>query len=164
MSDKTIKNNHGEIPKRLDPTGETFKKLFLKSRNECSYPSCKNNMFNSKYIGQVCHIEDAMPGGRYNPDNTNEENREESNLMLMCYEHHIKTNDIEKYPVRKLKQIKQKHEQSILDKKNSNPSIISVKNSKDVFLYGVNASNGGKVDLEGLNNFKMFNVKVDGSD
>ena len=162
MTKKNDRNNHGEIPKRLDPTSETLKSLFLKSGNECAFPDCENNMFNGKYIGQVCHIEDAMPGDRYNPNNSNEQNREESNLMLMCYEHHVKTNGIENYSVDDLQQMKQNHEQSILNRKKSSPSVISVKDSKNVRLYGVHATNGGQVNLEGLDDFSMFNSKVDG--
>lgn len=162
MNKKIEKNNHGETPKRLDPTAETLKKIFLKSGNECAYPDCNNNMYDGSYIGQVCHIEDAMPGDRFNPDNTNEQNREETNLMLMCYEHHVKTNGHENYSVEDLKQMKQNHEQSILKMKNSRPSVISVKNSKNVRLYGIQATNGGQVNLEGLDDFTMFNSKVDG--
>jgi len=162
MSRDIYKNNHGEIPKRLDPTANTIKDLFLKSGNECAYPNCNNNMYDGNYIGQICHIEDAMPGDRYNPDKTNEQNREETNLMLMCYEHHVETNDIEKYPVIGLKEMKFEHEQSILNRKKSTPSSISVKNSNNVRLYNVHATNGGQVNLEGLDDFTMFNAKADG--
>lgn len=70
-------------------------------------------MVGDQLIGQVCHIEDAMPGGRWNPDRTNEDNRREANLMLMCYEHHVTTDDVDKYPTEKLVEMKRTHEQSI---------------------------------------------------
>ena len=41
---------------------------------------------------------------------TNEERRAVANLMLMCYEHHTITHDVEKYPVPALRRLKAKHE------------------------------------------------------
>ncbi|MEB9879437.1 hypothetical protein P4K67_22070 [Bacillus cereus] len=63
------------------------------------------------FVGQVCHIEAAMPGGeRFNLSMTNEERRQFSNLMLMCYRHHIVTNNVEEYAVERLQAIKEAHE------------------------------------------------------
>jgi hypothetical protein len=63
------------------------------------------------FIGNVCHIEAAEEGGeRFNTHMTNEERRAASNLMLMCYEHHTVTNDIERYTVEVLRGYKQDHE------------------------------------------------------
>ena len=48
------------------------------------------------FVGQVCHIEAAEKGGeRFNEKQTNEERRNFANLMLMCYDHHRVTNDVE---------------------------------------------------------------------
>ncbi|MCM2533282.1 hypothetical protein NDK43_13865 [Neobacillus pocheonensis] len=98
---------------RLTPTTATLRELYLKSGNQCAYTSCTARMIDSEgnFVGQVCHIEAAMPGGeRFNPDMTNEERRHISNLMLMCYEHHIATNSVDEYPVERLKVMKQAHE------------------------------------------------------
>jgi len=120
MNVEIYRNNLGEIPKRLNPTEETLKILYLKSGNECAYPDCENSMYKKEtLIGQVCHIEDAKPGGRYNPNKSNEENRIESNLMLMCYEHHVLTNDPGEYPVQLLQKMKSKHELDIVESKRS---------------------------------------------
>jgi len=63
------------------------------------------------FIGQLCHIEAAEPGGeRFNPRMTNEERRAAPNLMLMCYPHHRITNNVERYSVRDLKKMKAAHE------------------------------------------------------
>ena len=52
-----------------------------------------------------------MTGGeRFNPNSTNEERRHESNLMLMCGTHHRLTDDVEKYPVELMRQLKESHE------------------------------------------------------
>lgn len=63
------------------------------------------------FIGQVCHIEAANEGGpRFNKNQTNEERRAFSNLMLMCYSHHVETDDEQEYPTEKLRGIKAEHE------------------------------------------------------
>lgn len=68
------------------------------------------------FIGQICHIEAAMPGGeRFNALMSNEDRRSEKNLILMCYGHHVATNDIFQYPVYKLQEIKRQHEQRFSD-------------------------------------------------
>lgn len=98
-----------EKPKRLAPTKEVLRELYLKSGNLCAYPGCHNVMCDEagNFIGQICHIEAAEEGGeRFNPHMTNEERRAAGNLMLMCYEHHVVTNNVAEYPVSRLKQMK----------------------------------------------------------
>lgn len=107
-----------ETPKRLPPTRETLRELYLKSGNRCSFPGCKKALFNSKgkFVAQICHIEAAMPKGeRFNKKQSNEDRRKPSNLILMCYEHHIETNDVEEYPVDRMFRIKKEHEKMFLD-------------------------------------------------
>lgn len=102
-----------EKAKRLKPTTEVLRELYLKSGNQCAFPGCYEPMVDNmgNFIGQVCHIEAAEEGGeRFNPNMTNEDRRSYDNLMLMCYKHHIVTNDVEEYPVAKLKQMKREHE------------------------------------------------------
>jgi len=63
------------------------------------------------FIGQICHIEAAMTGGeRFNENMSNEERRSFDNLILLCYEHHVTTNDVSIYDVESLKNIKRNHE------------------------------------------------------
>jgi hypothetical protein len=102
-----------EKAKRLAPKGDTLRELFLKSGNLCAFPGCGTLMMDSEgtFVGQVCHIEAAEEEGeRFNPDMTNEERRDVSNLMLMCYPHHQKTNDVAVYSAVKLRQMKADHE------------------------------------------------------
>lgn len=102
-----------EVAKRLQPLPDVLRRLFLHSGNLCAFPGCANLMMNCDgvFIGQVCHIEAAEVGGeRFNNLMTNEERRAESNLLLMCYEHHKITNDVEVYPVERLRRIKREHE------------------------------------------------------
>jgi hypothetical protein len=103
-----------EQPKRLTPTPQTLRELFLKSGNLCAFPNCAALMMdaNGVFVGQLCHIEAAEPGGqRFNAGMTNEERRAAENLMLMCYEHHKVTDDVPKFPVKRLKEMKREHEQ-----------------------------------------------------
>ena len=102
-----------EKAKRLAPKGDTLRELFLKSGNLCAFPGCGALMMDSEgtFVGQVCHIEAAEEEGeRFNSTMTNEERRDVSNLMLMCYPHHQKTNDEEIYTAAKLQQMKADHE------------------------------------------------------
>lgn len=92
---------------------DVIRALFAKSGNECAFPGCCNKLVNKKnqFIGQICHIEAAEPGGeRYNPNQTDDERRSFDNLVLFCYEHHVETNDVNEYTVEKLKNIKAQHE------------------------------------------------------
>lgn len=107
-----------EIPKRLAPSAETLRELYLKSGNQCAYPGCRNIMINEdgQFIGQVCHIEAAEPRGeRFNPSQSNEDRRQFSNLMLMCYEHHTVTNDVSKFTVERMRKMKEEHEKKFFD-------------------------------------------------
>ncbi|MCD2358958.1 hypothetical protein LQK91_21385 [Pantoea sp. MHSD4] len=102
-----------EEPKRLAPTSETLRRLFSLSGNICYFPGCTHLMIDlsGNFIGQICHIEAAMPGGeRFNKGMSNEQRRDFNNLMLLCYEHHVTTNDVFKYDAPSLKTIKNKHE------------------------------------------------------
>ena len=102
-----------EEVKRLAPKQEILRELYIKSGNECAYPGCHNVLVdeNGKFVGEVCHIEAAKPGGeRFNPNMTNEDRRSFGNLMLMCHHHHVVTDDVCIYTVEKLKEMKRNHE------------------------------------------------------
>lgn len=102
-----------EEVKRLAPKQEVLRELYIKSGNECAFPDCHHVLVdeNGKFVGEVCHIEAAMPGGeRFNPCMTNEDRRAYDNLMLMCHRHHVETDDVNKYTVERLKQMKMNHE------------------------------------------------------
>jgi len=99
---------------RLAPKTEILRALFSRSGNQCAFPGCTHPIVNSnnKFIAQVCHIEAAKKGGeRYNPDSSDEHRRSYDNLLILCYPHHIETDEIDKYPVGRLTKIKNEHEQ-----------------------------------------------------
>lgn len=99
---------------RLSPKLETLRALFARSGNQCAFPGCTHPLVNGDnlFIAQVCHIEAASSGGeRFNPDSDDESRRSYENLILLCYPHHIETDDVDRYPVEKLKEMKLNHEQ-----------------------------------------------------
>ncbi len=94
---------------------ETIRALFARSGNHCAFPGCTATLINEKnqFIGQICHIEAAEPGGeRYNDQQTDEHRRQYENLILLCYPHHIETNDVTEYQATRLFQMKAAHESS----------------------------------------------------
>ncbi|MBJ7321704.1 MAG: hypothetical protein JHC70_05095 [Rhodococcus sp.] len=100
-------------PKRLTPTPETLRELYSLSGNRCAFPDCSRTILNDagEKRGQICHIEAAMPGGeRFNDASTDEERRHVSNLLLLCYEHHLDTDDVAAYPVGRMRKMKEDHE------------------------------------------------------
>lgn len=107
-----------EIVKRLTPTPEVLRELYLLSGNNCAIPDCRNIIIDYKgvVVGHICHIEAAMPGGpRFNKAQTNEERRSIDNLILACSGHHalIDSKQHEStWTVERLKKIKYEHENS----------------------------------------------------
>ena len=99
---------------RLAPKTDVLRALFARSGNQCAFPGCVQPIIDSKnrFIGQVCHIEAAMKGGeRFNQESNDEYRRSYDNLLILCYPHHIETNDANEYPSNRLTQIKNEHEQ-----------------------------------------------------
>lgn len=97
---------------------DDLRNLALKSKNQCSFPGCTENLITNDnvFTGQICHIEAAEPKGqRYNKLMTDEERRSPDNLILLCYRHHKITDNVEIYTSQKLKDMKRKHEQSNLN-------------------------------------------------
>lgn len=122
---------------RLTPKRDVVRALFARSGNRCSFPGCTAHLVNERnlFVGQICHIEAAEPGGeRYNPQQTDDERRDYHNLILMCYPHHVETNNVETYTVDTLKQMKEHHERAFL----SNPFKID-----ETLLYKVTAEMEG---------------------
>ena len=102
---------------RLQNKTEVVRALFARSGNQCAFPGCTNHLVNSKnqFIGQICHIESASKGGeRYNVSSNDEQRRSYDNLLLLCYPHHIETNDVAEYSTERMKQIKIEHEKLFL--------------------------------------------------
>jgi hypothetical protein len=100
-------------PQRLGIKRETLRRLYLHSGNRCAFPKCKETMMDEdgNFVGEICHIEAAKTGGdRFRADMTDEERRSFKNLLLLCHRHHVVTNNVEKYPVATLQEMKAVHE------------------------------------------------------
>lgn len=111
--DSSEEQANSEIVKRLTPTKDVLRRLYLHSGNRCAFPNCADTMMDEDgtFVGEICHIEAAEEGGeRFNPLQTNEQRRAFENLLLMCHRHHVKTDDVDAYPVPKLRELKRQHE------------------------------------------------------
>jgi hypothetical protein len=103
---------------RIPPKPNVIRKLFAHSGNQCAFPDCSEPLIDGDddYIGQICHIEAANEGGeRYNPNQTDEERRSFENLLILCHKHHIKTNNVQEFPVKRLQEIKALHEAKFIN-------------------------------------------------
>lgn len=100
----------------------TIKRLFALSGNQCAFPDCTVTFVNwedETNYSNMCHIEDANPNthkaDRYNSQMTDKQRSDYQNLILLCPNHHIETNDPDKYTVRSLKEMKKAHEQKMAE-------------------------------------------------
>lgn len=117
----------------------TLKRLFGLSGNKCAFPSCTVHFLNSgdeTNYSNICHIQDANQDthkkDRYNPNMSDKQRAHYDNLILLCPNHHIETNNPDKYGVSELKEMKRLHEMRMLQSlsgKNlisKNPSAIGI--------------------------------------
>ena len=106
----------------------TVKRLYALSANRCAFPECPETFVNSDNttnLSQICHIEAAEPGGqRYNSASNDDYRRSYENLILLCANHHIVTNDISVYETPVLQKMKQDHEDK-MRRQTSGSNILS---------------------------------------
>lgn len=110
-------------------TSKTFKRLFALSGNECAFPGCHVKMVNKNNAkdSNICHIEAANKGGeRYNPAMSDAQRADYPNLILLCPQHHDETNNVDKYTVNILKEMKAQHEADIAKRIDPNSINFSV--------------------------------------
>lgn len=116
--------------KARDITEKTIKRLYALSGNQCAFPDCNIPLLSSgseTNFSNICHIEAAEPRGqRYNSTSNDDYRRSYENLMLLCANHHLETNDTVKYTEVILQKMKKNHEAKIL--KLISESNILVKN------------------------------------
>lgn len=104
------------MPRSPDPTADVVRALLARSGNQCAFPDCNHPVVDelNNFVAQVCHIEAASPGGqRYNPASSDEERRSYENLLILCYAHHVRTNDVAAYPPERLREMKRQHEERV---------------------------------------------------
>jgi hypothetical protein len=98
---------------RLAIQMNVLRDLAIRSKNKCAFPDCDHPILNAEgvYIAELCHIEAAEPGGpRFNSLQSDEERRSYNNLLFLCHKHHKETDDEVRYPVSRMREIKQAHE------------------------------------------------------
>ncbi len=96
---------------RLAPTKTVLRQLFALSGNNCAFPGCQQHLINEEgnFVGQICHIV-GVKGERADPAYSKDQLRAFDNLLLMCYEHHIRTDEESVFTTGKMREIKRKHE------------------------------------------------------
>lgn len=128
---------------RKSPTPKTLKKLFSLSGNKCAFPECPVRLVDEQgnLVAQVCHIEAADGGQRDNPNLTDDQRRDFKNLIILCANHHIVTNDEKTYTVDILREMKKKHENKFEnDRYQTSENVI--KQAKQQFLSQNNVNSG----------------------
>lgn len=107
----------------------TIIRLFALSGNKCAFPGCNvvfTNHNTTENLSNICHIEDAEEGGRYNKDMTEKERASFDNLILLCPTHHKTTDNFVDFSVEKLKNMKRNHETNYFNESlTRNPSMLS---------------------------------------
>lgn len=99
----------------------TLKKLWAASGNQCGFPECNEKVVDIEegiVVAEICHIRAQNSGGpRYDPNLSEGEVDEYSNLILLCPTHHTYIDkNPDDYPSEKLKRWKQEQEsQSSMD-------------------------------------------------
>lgn len=98
----------------------TIKRLYSLSGNKCAFPGCPVTFLNSDdetNISQICHIQDAnenlYKSDRFNSDMTAKDRADYNNLILLCPNHHMETNDTAKFTVEVLRNMKRDHQMNI---------------------------------------------------
>lgn len=101
--------------------------LLARSGNVCAFPRCTHPLLNARnqFVAQVAHINAAEPGGpRYNPKQTDADRRAYANLLVLCYRHHVETNDPKLFPARRLRVIKAAHEKAHSGRRTAVPTTV----------------------------------------
>jgi hypothetical protein len=99
---------------------KTKNKLFALSGNKCAFSGCPQLIFSEDSdedvsVSNICHIEAAKEGGpRYNSDQMDIERNCYDNLILLCPNHHTIIDNVKKYTVRDLNEMKRRHEKRIV--------------------------------------------------
>ena len=133
----------------------TLKRLFALSGNQCAFPGCDIMFLNSDddtNYSNICHIEDANQdthkADRFNSLMSDKDRADYENLILLCPNHHITTNNVSLYDVQELKKMKRNHE-IIICKRIAGKNLISKYPSAlntVISLIGQNLVSGSKDD------------------
>ena len=149
---QTTTTRHNQMARKA-PKLDTLRILYAISGNQCAFPDCTHSLFNDDglYIAQLCHIEAANENGsRYNENKTDDDRRSVDNLMFLCHRHHKETDNVKKFSVEKLREIKRTHEAKFLEKNiiASNDMIRQIKTEISYFWERQKSKEFELVDLK----------------
>lgn len=134
-SDDIIPRLKGRGP---DPRNSEVRAVLIRSGNQCAFPGCTHPLVNGRnqFVAQICHIEAAAPGGpRYNQAMTDEDRRAAANLLVLCYRHHVETDDEDRCPAEAMREMKRVHEARFADRPFSPDRAVFEKVALDVTKY-----------------------------
>lgn len=121
-----------------DISEKTIKRLYALSGNQCAFPSCNITLLSSDSeinYSNICHIEAAEPGGqRYNIKSNDDYRRSYGNLLLLCANHHLGTNDEAKFPEAILQAMKKNHEVEVLKLISGNNILVKNPSALNVII------------------------------
>jgi hypothetical protein len=91
--------------------------LLVRSGNLCAFPGCSQRLVNHRndFVAQVCHISAASPEGpRYDSRLSDDARRAATNLIILCYPHHIEVDGHPaEFPTQALLDMKRAHEERV---------------------------------------------------
>lgn len=155
---------------------DTYRTLFAKTGNQCAFPECLHPLVDEEndFIAQICHIEAAsFDGQRYNENMTDDQRRAAKNLIVLCYRHHVKTNNIKRYTVDVLKSMKEEHERKWSGRPFNLPDDIinqiikeeinfreTIKKLNDDYLHQFDMARAIEIPTDPIININNINEKI----
>jgi hypothetical protein len=99
-----------------DPRDREVRALLINCGDQCAFPGCGHRVANDHqdFIAEIAHICAASPGGeRYDPSMTNDQRRSYDNLLILCHAHHVETDNVKRFPVEAMREMKRSHEDGV---------------------------------------------------
>ena len=147
------------------PTTATVKRLFAVSGNQCAFEKCEVTLVDKKsgkVTGRICHINARREGGpRFDPLQSEDNNRGFDNLILMCpYHHDVIDADIISYTKDRLISLKVTHSakfEETVDAINDEQARkfiqnINIENIKIGSYFSISNVNHGQIANQIVNN------------
>jgi hypothetical protein len=101
----------------------------------------------NQFIAELCHIEAAAPGGpRYNREMSDEARRADPNLILLCHQHHVETDDAILFSADALREMKRVHEARFATLPYEVPDTVLREISREVEEYWARVDRANSVD------------------
>lgn len=100
------------------PTESAKRQVLAACGNQCAFPGCNEIIVDREHgvlVGEIAHIKARKEGGpRFDPAQTEEENRSASNLIALCRRHHKVVDErLDIYTTENLIEMKKGHEEKV---------------------------------------------------